>query len=72
MTTTVTEDTCPFCGATLPAPTAGACSKCPLSTGCSREVVCCARCGYTAPTPESSTLVRLFDILFGAPRARSA
>lgn len=56
---------CALCGHRFEPATAGAgaCSRCPLASGC--RVSCCPRCGYGTPDTRDSVLVRAFERLFG-------
>lgn len=54
--------TCALCGFAYEPSTREACAACPLGARC--RVLCCPRCGYTAPEVGDSVLVRLFDRLF--------
>jgi hypothetical protein len=53
---------CALCGHAFEPRPRDACAGCPLGARCA--VTCCPRCGYSAPLPESSTLVRLIDRIF--------
>ena len=48
---------CAMCGHRFDPQEASICASCPLGKGCS--LVCCPSCGYSAPDPARSTLVRL-------------
>jgi Fe2+ transport system protein FeoA len=49
--------TCAMCGLAFDASAPTACASCPLGSGCTLS--CCPGCGYSAPDPERSAVLRL-------------
>jgi len=48
---------CALCGHRFDPQATNICASCPLGKGCS--LACCPNCGYSAPDPSRSTVVRL-------------
>ena len=48
---------CALCGHRFDPRATNVCASCPLGKGCS--LACCPNCGYSAPDPSRSTVVRL-------------
>ena len=48
---------CALCGHRFDPQATNVCASCPLGRGCS--LACCPNCGYSAPDPGRSTVVRL-------------
>jgi Fe2+ transport system protein FeoA len=61
---------CALCGHRFDPQETSICASCPLGKGCS--LACCPNCGYSAPDPSRSTVVRLVAraaaALAGRPR----
>lgn len=58
---------CPLCLHRFDAGESSACASCPIGAGCS--LACCPSCGYGAPDPARSTLLRLARALRRSPAA---
>lgn len=55
---------CALCGHRFDPRETDVCGSCPLGKGCA--LVCCPNCGYSAPDPGRSTVVRLVTRAAGA------